>query len=81
MEAILETPKTTIIGKRMVNYYLDKIDKFVGLAQILEACDKNAIIVQDYNVVYKTFKGIVKSASNGGLKISCLPNAHQVNLL
>lgn len=80
MEAILETPKMTVVGKRMVNFYLDKIGESIGLAQILETCDRNAITAEGYNAVYKIFKGAVKSAGKG-LRISCLPNPHQVNLL
>lgn len=32
MEAILETPKMTVVGKRMVNFYLDKIGESIGPA-------------------------------------------------
>lgn len=80
MESMLETPKMTVVGEAIVNQYLDKIGKLVSAAKILETCDRSGITVDGYSAVYKTFKGAVKSAGKG-LRISCLPNPHQVNLL
>jgi len=70
------SPQRWLLLKWVVNFLLDKIDKFVGPFQILETYNRNAIISEGYNVAYKTFKCVVKFASNGWLEISCLFNPH-----
>lgn len=56
MQTILESLKTSPIGKKTVNSYLDKTGSSVGHAQVLEPCDRNGITTTGYNVVYKTMK-------------------------
>ena len=60
MSAMLESPRMTFVGKKMINYYLDKIGENVGPEKILETCDRNGITCNGYGAIYKNLKGAVQ---------------------
>ena len=63
--AALETPKMSVVGKRYVNYYLDKIGKNIGPEKNLETCDRNTITNNGYTAIYKDFKGAIEASRKG----------------
>ena len=78
--SLLESPKLSHVGTKMVNHYLEKIGKSMGPEHILETCDRNGISHSGYDAIYKSFEGVVKGVGKG-FRVGCLPNPHQVSKL
>lgn len=77
---MMNCSKLNKVGVRMFNHYLEKIGSKIGPAKILESCDRNGIIHQGYDAIYKDFKGAVR-ATGRGVRLGCLPNPHILSLL
>jgi len=80
VNSLLESPKLSHVGTRMVNHYLEKIGKSMGPENILETCDRNGITHSGYGAIYKNFRSAVKRVGKG-IRVGCLPNPHQVSKL
>ena len=80
METILNEPKLSKQGVRIANQYMQKIGEKMRPEHILETCDRNAITHNGYSALYKRFNGAVKTTGQG-LRVSALPNPHQLSLL
>lgn len=80
VETILNEPKLSKQGVRLANQYMQKIGEKMRPEHILETCDRNAITHNGYSALYKRFNGAVKTAGQG-LRVSALPNPHQLSLL
>lgn len=77
---LMTLPAFKTVGVRMANFYLNKIGEKVGTRSVLQTCDESGITQAGYNSFYKKFKGGIRSAGKG-LRLGCLPNPHQVQLL
>ena len=75
---LLESPKLSYVGTRMLNHCLEKIRKSVRPEYILEKCDRNGITHSGYGAIYKSLKGAVKSLGKG-FGVGCLPNPYQMS--
>lgn len=80
VESLLDSPSMGFVGKKYANSYLEQIGKNIGPEAILEVADNTGITRDGYTTFWKKFKGAVKQVGSG-IRISCLPNPHQVKLL
>ena len=75
--ALGSTPKLTFVGRRMANYYLEKIAAEIDTESILAACDMTRVSQRGYGQIYKTIKGRVGIVDKD-LKANFLPTPNKV---
>jgi hypothetical protein len=75
--ALGSTPKLTFVGRRMANYYLEKIAAEIDTESILAACDMTGVSQRGYGQIYKTIKGRV-GIVHKDLKANFLPTPNKV---
>lgn len=80
IKSMLDSPSMGFVGKQYVNYYMEEIGKRLGPEAILEVADNTGITRDGYSSIFKKFKGAVKLAGSG-IRVTCLPNPHQVKQL
>ena len=75
--ALGSTSKLSFVGRRMANFYLEKISDEIDTESILAACDMTGVSQRGYGQIYKTIKGRVGIVDKD-LKANFLPTPNKV---
>jgi hypothetical protein len=78
--SMLKSPTMQSVGIDITDQYLDKIRQEVGAHEILACCDRNGVIQNGFNAIYKSFQNGVKAAGKG-IHIGCLSKPYHLSLL
>ena len=77
MQLLLKVPTMTPVGIQMANTYLEKVGHAISPHEVLQIHGEIGITLNDFNKLYKKFKGGIKQVGRG-LRLGRLPNPRQL---